>query len=262
MLFVDTHSHLYLEQFNADRSSVVNRAIESGVKYMLLPNIDAESYTALKELNLSFPKNCLPMMGLHPGSVKENYLDELNFVEKELFSNKFVAVGEIGIDLYWDKTFFSFQQEAFIRQINWALELNLPIVIHARDSYSEIFEILEKEWNTNLKGVFHSFTGTVNDAQKIVEMGFYLGIGGIFTFKNSALSEIIKKIDISRLILETDSPYLAPTPKRGQRNESAFLPFVAQKLAEVKQLSLAEVAQLTSLNAFELFSLHKFLQNE
>jgi TatD DNase family protein len=262
MLFVDTHSHLYLEQFNADRSSVVNRAIESGVKYMLLPNIDAESYSALKELNLSFPKNCLPMMGLHPGSVKENYLDELNFVEKELFSNKFVAVGEIGIDLYWDKTFFSFQQEAFIRQINWALELNLPIVIHARDSYSEIFEILEKEWKTNLKGVFHSFTGTANDAQKIVEMGFYLGIGGIFTFKNSALSEIIKKIDISRLILETDSPYLAPTPKRGQRNESAFLPFVAQKLAEVKQLSLAEVAQLTSLNAFELFSLHKFLQNE
>ena len=259
MLLVDTHTHLYLKDFDIDRNEVVNQAIEAGVKYMLLPNIDSKTFPKLMDLHNQFPKNCLPMAGLHPTSVGKNYIEELKFVEKMLFGNKFVAIGEIGIDLYWDKTFFKQQQEAFRQQIKWAKELKMPIVIHARDSFSEIFEIVAQEADSDLRGVFHSFTGNADEAKKAIDLGFYIGLGGIFTFKNSGLDKIMKPVDLKHIILETDSPYLAPTPKRGRRNESAYVLHVAQKLADIKEMDIEEIARITTINAFSLFSIDKFI---
>jgi TatD DNase family protein len=262
MILVDTHTHLYLPEFDDDRAEVVQSAIQAGVEYMLLPNVDSGTFAGLMELNKQFPKNCLPMAGLHPTSVNQNYLKELQFVENQLFNNPFIAVGEIGIDLYWDKTFFKEQQDAFRQQIKWAKELKLPIVVHARDSFSEIFPIIEQEADSHLRGVFHSFTGTESDALQVIDLGLHIGLGGIFTFKNSGLDKIMKNIDCRHLILETDSPYLAPTPKRGRRNESAYVVHVAQKLADLKEMSIDEVAKITTKNAFNLFNMDNFLKNE
>lgn len=256
MHFVDTHTHLFSPSFDEDRTEIVQRAIKAGVETLLLPNIDVESIEPMYNLCTQFPENCFPMMGLHPGSVDEKWEENLAIIQKNLFERKNCAVGEIGMDLYWDKTFVNEQAETFRRQVNWAKELNLPIVIHAREAFDEIFAIVDELNDERLTGVFHCFTGTLEQAKKIQNYGgFKLGIGGVLTYKKAGLDEILKDVDMSELILETDSPYLPPTPHRGKRNESAYLLHVAEKLADVKGISLAEVAKITSKNANELFKL-------
>jgi len=216
MKFIDTHSHIYADDFENDIEQIISNCREVNIEKILLPNIDSESIPKMNQLVKQFPDVCIPMMGLHPTSVKENYLEELQICEDWLAKGEFCAIGEIGIDLYWDKTFVKEQQIAFEKQINWSLDKNLPIVIHARDSFDEIFEILEGYRNTQVKGVFHSFTGNAEQAQKAIEMGFLLGINGIVTFKNAGLDKTLASFSLDKLILETDAPYLAPVPKRGK----------------------------------------------
>lgn len=256
MTFIDTHTHLFSEQFNEDRHQIVQAAINAGVSKMLLPNIDLESIDTMHQLEQDFPRNCIAMMGLHPCSVTENWEADLAVIKKHLFSRKYCAVGEIGMDLYWDKTSLPYQQKAFAQQIEWAKELKLPIAIHVRDAFDEAFEIVDALNDENLTGVFHCFTGTLEQAEHILNYGgFKLGIGGVLTFKNSGLDAIISKIDLKHLILETDSPYLAPAPHRGKRNETSYITYVASKLAEVKGLGIEEVASVTTSNAEELFGI-------
>lgn len=255
MFLVDSHTHLYLEQFDNDRSDIVKKAIDEGVKYMLLPNIDKGSHKAMMDLNDEFPKNCLPMIGLHPTSVNADFEIELKFVEEELKTNKYCAVGEIGMDLYWDKSFREQQEEALRRQLRLASQFRLPVSIHTRDAFDEIYHIVKDELNEYLTGIFHCFTGSLKEAAMITDMGFKLGIGGIVTFKNSGLGEVLKNIPLESLVLETDAPFLTPVPFRGKRNESAYTTFVAKKLAEIKVVSLEEVAKITSANAVEIFNL-------
>jgi TatD DNase family protein len=252
-MFVDTHTHLYSEEFTADIDEALKKAIDAGVKKFFLPNIDSNSIDVMHALCEKYPQHCFPMMGLHPCSVKENYKEELAIVYKYLQTKKYTAVGEIGIDLYWDKTFYKEQVEAFEQQINWALEFNLPIVIHCRNSFDEIYEVL-CSFKKLPKGIFHCFSGNAEQAQKIIDKtSFKLSIGGVITFKNSGLDKAIENIDLKHLVLETDSPYLAPVPYRGKRNESAYIPLIAAKIAEVKKCSLLEVATATTANAKEIF---------
>ncbi|MDC0249670.1 TatD family hydrolase [Flavobacteriales bacterium] len=257
MQFIDTHSHLYSSQFNEDRTKVVKEAVAAGVMTILLPNIASNYTRGMLDLCAEFPNNCYPMMGLHPCDVKEENLStELTHVEEELAKGKYIAVGEIGLDLYWDKSTLAIQKKAFIYQIKLAKKYNLPIAIHVRDSFSEAIEIIEELNDANLSGVFHCFTGDAEDALKVINLGgFYLGIGGVLTFKNSGLNNTISAIDIQYLILETDSPYLAPVPFRGKRNESKYIINIAEKLAEVHNLSIAKVAEITTENAKKLFGL-------
>lgn len=255
MKLIDTHSHIYSEAFDEDIAEAIQRAKDANVGQIFLPNIDSESIEPMFKLVKEYPGFCLPMMGLHPTSIKENYEEELAICEKWLSEEKFIAIGEIGIDLYWDKTYLKEQIFAFEKQLNWSVERELPVVIHARDSFSEIFEVLESFKSKKLTGVFHSFTGNLEQANKAIEMGFLLGLNGILTFKNSGLDQVVREIDTKHLILETDSPYLAPTPKRGKRNESAYVALIAKKLAEIQNLSLEEVAEITSRNAQNLFKL-------
>lgn len=255
-MFIDTHTHLFSPAFDDDRNEVIKRAINAGVEKMLLPNIDVESIPQMYKLVEDFPNNCFPMMGLHPGSVDENWESSLEAVRKNLFEKKNVAVGEIGMDLYWDKTFQKEQAEVFKRQVEWAKELRLPIAIHAREAFEEIFEIVDQLNDERLTGVFHCFTGTSEQAQKILNYGgFKLGIGGVLTYKKAGLDEILKDIPLETMILETDSPYLPPTPHRGKRNESSYLLHIAEKLADVKGVSLITVEEITTKNAIELFNL-------
>lgn len=255
MKLIDTHSHIYSDEFKDDIEEIISNCKDVNIQKILLPNIDSESIPKMNCLVQAFPEMCVPMMGLHPTSVKENYKEELENCKTWLAKNKYCAVGEIGIDLYWDKTFIKEQQIVFDTQINWALEKELPIVIHARDSFNEIFEILEAYRNSNLKGVFHSFTGNTEQAHKAIDLGFLLGINGIVTFKNSGLDKTIETVSLDKLVLETDAPYLAPVPKRGKRNESSYLIYVANKLSEIYQLSLNEVAEITTANAEKLFNI-------
>jgi TatD DNase family protein len=256
MVLFDTHTHLFSEAFIEDRTEIIERAIASGVSTLLLPNIDADSIGPMHDLCQQYPKNCFPMMGLHPGSVKEDWEQQLEIIRKWLFSEKYIAVGEIGMDLYWDKTFRKEQEEVFRRQIQWAKELKLPIVIHARDAFDEIFHVVDELHDTALTGVFHCFTGSLEQAMKIKDYGtFKIGLGGVLTFKKSGLDEVVKDIPMELLVLETDSPYLAPSPHRGKRNESSYLTLIADKLSEVKQMRLEEIAEITSRNARELFNL-------
>jgi TatD DNase family protein len=256
-MFVDTHTHLYSEEFSGDIDEALKKAIDAGVDKFFLPNIDSSSVSGMHLLCEKYPQHCFPMMGLHPCSVKENYKDELALAYDYLKSKKYVAVGEIGIDLYWDKTFYTQQIEAFEIQINWALEFELPIVIHCRNSFDEIFEVLTR-FPKLPKGIFHCFSGNAEQAQKVIDVtGFKLGIGGVLTFKNSGLDKAIEHIDVKHLVLETDSPYLAPVPYRGKRNESAYIPLIAAKLAEVKKCSLLEIASVTTANAKEIFAWDK-----
>ncbi len=255
MNFIDTHTHLYLEQFDDDRVQTVERAIAAGVSRMLLPNIDSESIKALWKLKNAFPENFYPMAGLHPTSVKEDFKEQLQIVEHELENRNYIAVGEIGIDLYWDKTFEKQQREALLFQFELAVKHQLPVVIHSRDSFREIMEVIEEFNNPRLRGVFHCFTGTEDEALQIIDKGFYLGIGGVVTFKNSRLGEEIKNIDPKHLLLETDSPYLTPHPHRGKRNESSYIPLIARKLAEIYDISIEQVADITTRNAETLFNL-------
>ena len=255
MKLIDTHTHLYLEQFDGDRDEVVQRAIEQGVEKMLLPNIDQSSMDSLWDLCQKYPKNFFPMTGLHPTSVKEDYKKELDIVAHELSTRKYIAVGEIGIDLYWDKTFQNEQREALLFQFDLAIKHHLPVVIHSRDSFSEIMEVIETFDSPYLKGVFHCFSGTEQEALKIIDKGFLLGLGGVLTFKNTTLREEIKNIDLKNIVLETDAPYLTPTPYRGKRNESAYVYYVAKTLAEVHNMSIHEIANITSQNAENLFNI-------
>ena len=257
MKFIDTHTHLFLKQFSGDIDSVIENAIASGVSKMFLPNISSSTTKAMMELCRKYPKNCFPMMGLHPCDVKKESLEkELLHVEGMLEKNKFIAVGEIGLDLYWDKTTLGIQKEAFENQIKLAKKHQLPIVIHVRESFKEAIEIVEKLNDEGLSGVFHCFTGNGQDAKRITDLGnFYLGIGGVLTFKNAGVDNTIKEIDLKHLILETDSPYLTPTPFRGKRNESKYILNIAEKLAEVKGISLEEIAEITNKNANNLFKI-------
>lgn len=252
-MFVDTHTHLYSEEFNSDRTHIIKKAISSGVKKLYLPNIDSTSIEGMLQLEKEFPENCFPMMGLHPCSVNEQVEVELKIVEEWLAKRKFSAVGEIGIDLYWDKTFFEQQKMAFIKQIDWALQYDLPIVIHCRDAFDEIFEILNS-YAQLPKGIFHCFSGTLEQANKIISLkNFKLGIGGVITFKNAGLDKVVEQLDLQHLVLETDSPYLAPVPFRGKRNESGYIVMIAEKVAALKNVSIAEVADITSKNSTEIF---------
>ncbi len=256
MHFIDTHTHLFSASFDEDRTDVVERAMKSGVEKMLLPNIDCDSIEPMYDLCKQFPQNCFPMMGLHPGSVDGKWESNLAIIRTNLFERKNYAVGEIGMDLYWDKTFQQEQAEVFRRQITWAKELALPIVIHAREAFDEIFEIVDELNDERLTGVFHCFTGTVEQAKRIQNYGgFKIGIGGVLTYKKAELDLVLKEIDLSEMILETDSPYLPPTPHRGKRNESAYLLHIAEKLADVKQCTLKTIAETTTSNAKELFKL-------
>ncbi len=255
MKFVDTHTHLYLEQFDTDSREVVNKAIDAGVKHLLLPNVDLETVEPMLKLAEQFPDICLPMMALHPTSVKENHLESLEEIRNLLFSGRFIAVGETGIDLYWDKTFIKEQIFCFEKHIEWALKLDLPLIIHSRKSLNEIFNVLSNYKDSKLKGIFHCFPGNINEAQKAVELGFYLGIGGVVTYKNSEMSKVVKEIPLKHLLLETDAPYLPPVPYRGKRNESSYIPIIAQKIAELKNIPIEVVAETTTDSAVKLFGL-------
>ena len=257
MKFIDTHCHLYSSKFNVDRTDVINNALDIGVENMLLPNISSKYTNRMLDLCNEFPNTCFPMMGLHPCDVKEEtYMNEIKHVEQELEKNIYIAVGEIGLDLYWDTSTLKLQKEAFIHQIKLAKKYNLPIVIHVRESFKEAIKIVEDLNDNTLRGVFHCFTGGIAEGNRILELeNFYLGIGGVLTFKNSLLDETIKNIDLKYLLLETDAPYLSPMPNRGKRNESKFLLDIAKKLSEVKDIPLEEIAKKTTENAKKLFQL-------
>ena len=254
-MLIDTHTHIYVDAFDDDRDEAIKRAMEAGVSQIILPAIDSKTTAIMHEIKRNYSGYVHLMMGLHPTHVGLNADDELAHVKEQLDAHSFVAVGEIGMDLYWDKTYQSQQQEAFYRQINWALAADLPIVIHCRDAFAPVFEVLEGFKDARLRGVFHCFTGTKADAQRALELNFYLGIGGVVTFKNGKIDQFLSDFPIEKILLETDSPYLAPTPYRGKRNESAYLPIVADKMAKLFDISVAEIARITSKNAKQLFDL-------
>ena len=254
MILTDTHTHLYSKEFDADNATLIENAINSGVTRFFLPNIDSESIPGMFQVEKQFPDNCFAMMGLHPCSVNATYQQELMVVEHWLSQRKFVGIGEIGIDLYWDKTFFEQQQDAFRRQIQLAKKYNLPYIIHSRNSFNEVMEIVNEFNNDNIKAIFHCFGGNVQQAEQVVALGnFKLGIGGVVTFKNSGLDKVVEAIDLKHLVLETDAPYLAPAPHRGKRNEPDYLLLVAKRIAEIKNISIEEVAEVTTQNSIEVF---------
>lgn len=254
-MLTDTHTHLYSEEFSEDRDEMIQRALAVGVKRFFIPAIDSSYVPSMYELEAKYPENVFLMCGLHPTYTKENYLEELAFVERQLQERKFYAIGEIGIDLYWDKTFLKEQQEAFRRQIGWAKQYKLPIVIHCREAFDEVFEILEEQKSDDLFGIFHCFTGDFGQAQRAISLNMKLGIGGVVTFKNGKIDQYLNQIDLKHIVLETDSPYLAPIPFRGKRNESAYVVNVAQKLADLYGKSVEEIAEITTQNSKEVFGI-------
>lgn len=253
MEFIDTHTHIFLPEFSEDYKSVIDRAVENGISRMILPNVDRSTIPVLEKLTAQFPKNCFPALGLHPGSVNDTFDETLQSIKGKLYSSKCIAVGEIGIDLYWDQAFKEEQITAFDIQVKWAKELNLPIIIHNRDAFEEVYKVVKDNHDHSLKGVFHSFTGTIEQARLIMELGFYIGINGIVTFKNSELDAVVKQIPMNRLLLETDAPYLSPVPFRGKRNEPAHLIFTARKIAAIKGVSLEVISNETLKNSTDLF---------
>ena len=255
IIITDTHTHLYSEEFDADRNEMMQRAIDAGVTRFFIPAIDSGATASMYALENAYPDNIFLMMGLHPTYVKDNYESELAHVEAALATRKFYAIGEIGIDLFWDKTHLEEQQIAFRRQIQIAKQYNLPIVIHCRDAFDEIFEILEEEKSADLYGIFHCFTGTYEQALQAISLKMKLGIGGVVTFKNGKIDQFLNTIGIEHIVLETDSPYLAPIPYRGKRNESSYILNVVNKLADLYQLSAEEVAQITTENSKAVFGI-------
>lgn len=254
MIITDTHTHLYSKEFDADRTALIEKAIKAGVSRFFMPNVDSDSIPGMFQVEKQFPEHCFPMIGLHPCSVNEKYPQELQVVEYWLNKRTFSAVGEIGIDLYWDKTFFEQQQDAFRTQISWAKKFDLPYVIHSRNAFDETMAIVNEFKNDNIKAIFHCFSGNVEQAEQVIAAGnFKLGIGGVVTFKNSGLDKVVEAIDLKHLVLETDAPYLAPNPYRGKRNEPDYVMFVAQKIAEIKKISLEEVAAVTTQNSIDIF---------
>ncbi len=255
MTFTDTHTHLYVEQFEEDRDLVVKRALDAGVSRLFVPAIDASYFPAMFDLEKKYPEQVFLMAGLHPTHVKGNYKEELDKISNIMNRHQFYGIGEIGIDLYWDKTFIKEQQEAFKTQINWAKEKNLPIVIHCRDAFDEIFEVLDDVKDEKLFGIFHCFTGDLEQAKKAVSYNMKLGIGGVVTFKNGKIDKFLDQIPLKDIVLETDAPYLAPTPFRGKRNESSYLLKVAEKMAEIYQVNKGEIARITTQNSKEVFGI-------
>lgn len=255
MILIDTHSHIYLDDFDPDLPDLVERADKVGIIKILMPAIDSGTHMKMLETEQRFTQVCASMMGLHPCSVRENYAAELEIAEGYLGKRKFVAIGETGLDFYWDLTFKEQQYEAFQRQIEWALQYDIPVVIHSRNSTDECIDMVFKNQHGKLKGVFHCFSGSLEQARRIIDLGFYLGIGGVVTFKNAGLDKVMKDIDLEHIVLETDAPYLAPVPFRGKRNEPAYISFVVQKLAEIKGTNHEEIAAITTLNAQKLFGL-------
>lgn len=253
MFFVDTHTHLYLDEFDEDRAEVLKNAFDKKVNYLLFPNVDTTTIDKMLEICSISPENYFPMLGLHPTSVGNNYENDLKKLQDYLPKNNFCAIGEIGMDLYWDKSFIKEQKIVFIHQLKLAAEYDLPVVIHSRNSFDEIYQILLENKSLKLRGAFHCFTGTLVQAGKIIALGFKLGIGGIVSFKNSGLDKVVKDIDLKNILLETDSPYLTPSPFRGKRNESANIYYIAKKIAEIKNLPIEEIAKHTTNNAVELF---------
>lgn len=255
MILTDTHTHLYVEQFDDDRVEVIQRAIDNKITRFFIPAIDSTYYPAMFALEKQFPDNIFLMTGLHPTHVKENFREELEVVRKFLKERKFYAVGEIGIDLYWDKSFLQQQQDAFKLQITWAKEENLPIVIHCREAFDEIFEILEEEKSDELFGIFHCFTGNLDQAKQAISYGMKLGIGGVVTFKNGKINQFLNEIPLKNIVLETDSPYLAPTPYRGKRNESSYILNILDKLVDIYKLRSQEIAKITTQNSKDVFGI-------
>lgn len=252
-IFTDTHAHLYDERFENDREDMVQRSLDAGVTKMYLPNCDSETIAPMMRLASQWPQHCFPMMGIHPCYIKENYQQELAVAESWLQREKFAAIGEIGLDYYWDTTFTAQQKEAFNIQMDWALQYDLPIVIHTRDSITDGISMVKAKQNGKLKGVFHCFGGSAEEARQIIDLGFFLGIGGVATFKKSPLPEILKDISLEHIVLETDAPYLAPVPYRGRRNESSYIPLIGTTIATIKNCSVEEVAATTTANAARLF---------
>lgn len=255
MIFTDTHTHLYSKEFDNESTQLIEKAIKNGVSRLFIPNIDLHSIQPMLDLVWQFPENCFPMMGLHPCSVAENVDEQLFQIQKWFKKRKFYAVGEIGLDFYWSLDLKEQQIMAFKKQCLWAIQQDLPINIHARNATPNVISILQEMKHQKLRGIFHCFSGNVMEAKQIVEMGFYLGIGGVLTFKNSGLSEAIDDIDLKNIVLETDAPYLAPVPFRGKRNESFYIIDIAKKLAELKQVSLKNVADITTENSKKVFGI-------
>jgi TatD DNase family protein len=252
---IDTHTHLYLKQFKDDIDKVIQRSIDKGINKFIFPAIDSTHFDDMHDLKNKYPGSIYLMSGLHPVDVKENFKEELEFVVNSLKSHSYVAIGEIGIDLYWDKTYLKQQQEAFEFQIRLAIKNDLPIVIHCREAFDEIFEILDKENCDKLRGVFHCFTGTLEQANRAIQLGFKLGIGGVVTFKNGGIDKFLNRIDLNHIVVETDSPYLAPVPYRGKRNESSYITYIIDKLSEIYGLPIKKIASVTTKNAEKVFAL-------
>jgi len=253
MFIIDTHCHIYLPEFASQMENLIERSEKEGVRQFYLPAIDSETMPQVLQLEKNWPGKCFAMTGLHPCSVKGNYEEELRLVDEWLAKRKFAAVGEIGLDFYWDKTFADQQYDAFKRQIQWAKEYRIPIVIHSRNAMQECIDVVKDQHDGRLSGIFHCFSGDINHARQIMELGFYMGIGGVLTYKNSGLAAVVADIPMDYIVLETDAPYLTPVPFRGKRNEPAYLKYVVEKLAEVKGISKEEVAEITTRNAQKIF---------
>ncbi|MCX2474862.1 TatD family hydrolase [Pedobacter sp. MC2016-05] len=253
MIFTDTHTHLYYEQETEKQSQLMERCLENDVNRLFLPNVDVKSIAMIDDLVSKYPENCFAMAGLHPCDVKEDYQSVLDEIFESIAGRKIYAIGEIGIDLYWDKTTLTIQQDAFRKQIAWAKKLGLPIVIHCREAFDEVFEVLESERDERLRGIFHCFTGNVAQAKQAIDLNFYLGIGGVVTYKKAGLDLVLAEIPLENLVLETDSPYLAPVPFRGKPNESSYLIYVAQKLADIYGVSVEAIADVTTENSKKIF---------
>jgi TatD DNase family protein len=253
MVLTDTHTHQYYQTDLQKRAGQMQRCFDNGVTRLFLPNVDSASIPMVFDLANTYPENCFAMLGLHPCDVKENWQDELKKIKEAIPNHKIYAIGEIGIDLYWDKTTLDIQIEAFKIQIGWAKELKLPIVIHCRNSFDEVFQVLKEEQDENLRGILHCFTGTLEQAHELIDMGFYLGIGGVVTYKNSGLDKVVAQIDLKHIVLETDSPYLTPVPFRGKPNESSYLTYVAEKVADLHQMPVEKVAEITTENSRMIF---------
>jgi len=255
MNWIDTHTHLYLEEFKLDLDQIIQRAKENGLINVLLPNIDVNTIPEVDAMCQDYPEIARGMMGLHPCSVNENYQHDLDIIGKKLYSNTYIGVGEVGLDLYWDKTNFEIQKQAFITQINWAKDLNLPLSIHTREATTEALQIIETLQDGSIKGVFHCFGGSVEEARRVHDLGMYFGLGGVTTYKKSNLPDILNQFGLDRIVLETDAPYLTPVPYRGKRNESAYIPIIGARIAEILSVDIREVSLITTKNAKEVFKL-------
>jgi TatD DNase family protein len=257
MKLIDTHAHIYAADFKTDQAEALRRAQEEGVTKILMPNIDHTSIDVMLEAEAANPEFCLAMMGLHPCYVKKDFQQELYRIEDWLNKRKFIGIGETGIDLYWDKTFLAQQQESLQVQVDWAIKFKLPLILHTRDSFSETYEIIARNQHEHLTGIFHCFSGTADEAKKAIDLNFFVGIGGVSTFKNGGLDKVLPEVPLERIVLETDCPYLAPVPHRGKRNEPAYLRLIAEKVAQIKNISVEELAEKTTENACNLFGLNK-----